>query len=287
MAALPDQPFCTPLDIRLKHRRFTPHEFPDAVLFEKCVDAKKIIRNVLSKFYGGSSLQDTPWATVPIPEPVVVDPTGAYRAPKTSAGAIDKVNRYGFRALSITDNSDTVFTQSYVIQFTSVTEYTVTAFSEGGQGSGDIDNDFTSSNGDVVIESANVFGNALFNPKSRFQFSVYSWNGMVVYIAKCLATALMMRDHYGLDQEDELSTAKSYAMEAAGWMKQLLKPDEKDGVRLTSLGNREFGFVAMPFDLNILGIDVTAKGQYDTYGNQGEWTDAFNLNFNEDFWFGW
>lgn len=280
------EPFCTPLDIRLKHRRFTPAIISDWELWDYCVQAKSFILMFLQKYYSESNLKETaPWGSSIVSDAVWEDFDEVYDNIETSL-AIDANERAGFRGISLPSTNVGVFTQHYTINFTSDTAYDLNAFVEGAQGSGTTISNFTSSNGDVTIPSDSDYGT--FKKDNRFHFSVYVWYRQIVMLAKFLATGIAMVDRYGDDQEDAQKTARSYISTAAGFLKKLNNPDNKDGLRLPSLGAREPQTIAYPYDVDFLGRDMTKilTSNQDKDGNKGEQFGVFSTFFDDDSFFG-
>lgn len=275
------EPMCTPIDIRMKHRRFSPDVITDARLMMHCLDARAAIEGALEKVYSIANLKGLAYASPVIPDSDIYDDPEDLGGNEEASDAFDDRDRAGFRSLTIVTDNTLVFTQQWRILFTSASAYTVTAFTEGAMGSGNTTSDFTSGNADVVIDSDALFGT--FIKDNGFNFSTYSWYSRIVWLAKLTATALAMLDHYGDDQVAEQATAVKYLKMAGSYLKQYNMPDSPGGLRLPSLGNRSVKVLAMPYDVNFLGQNLTkiTSGNLDDAGEKGERFGPFDLMSTE------
>lgn len=277
------EPLCTPLDMLVKHNKLRPNEISFHQLFNYCLMTREII-DQLSKYYSEGSLQTTPWSSPIIPHSVWQDVDGV-SANDYPDLRDDAANQSGFRAIQVSTDKATVFTQMYIITFTSSTTYSITGHIEGGMGNGNINQDFTSGNGDFSIKSGAGYGQ--FAPGNVYFFSIYKWYARIVQIAINLATANAMWDVYGRDQVDAPSTASSYFNAARNAIKKLQNPDEMDGERLPSLGDRNFSPLALPYDVDFYGRDATrvSSDNKDSSGKRGEMSGLWNFNTDiQDWW---
>lgn len=96
-------------------------------------ESDNLIRNYLRKYYTEANFRTTPWVTAPIPSPDNDDLTKVLQ--------------------SVSIETSTAYTSSWVITFENTTEFMVVSGLEGYQGVGNTSTNFTSKNGDILIDA--------------------------------------------------------------------------------------------------------------------------------------
>jgi len=272
--------FSTPLDIRLEHKEFNPNMISDGELTRYLIMSKHFIKSHILRLYVDSSMKTiNPLASPVYESSVWADPGDEVENRTVSKRKFSKASR-GWRSIAAGTNKDTVFTQYYTIVFTSATAYSVTGHVEGSMGTGTTGLDFVAGNGDFTIAGAADFGT--FKDKNEFFFAIHTFDPIIVYASTLIATAMALMNEYGIERDEESGLAKAKMKAAKMILVGLQKPDDADGMRLSSLGDPDLSPEALPSDIDWLGFDRTnyAPGNKDSLGRSGEFFDFFTVGFD-------
>lgn len=269
--------FCLPLDIWLVHKALTPAEKSEVELAAYCDGASQDVAAALRALYSDSGLRAAaPWASPTFHAAVYLDPDEEVSNPEpVQRFGLEKVKVLGFTVAA------TAFTQQYEIRFTSTTDFTVTGNVEGAQGSGTTGIAFTTTNGDVTIPADAWQGT--FSKDMRLLFGVYAYERTIVQITAELAAGRAIRDIRGSNQVEEDALGRRLIATALAKLSRLQKPDAPDGMRLPSMGDKTFGPVAMPYDVDALGRDISPRKTTDIEGREGEQGGLWGVPIEELF----
>lgn len=269
-----NEPLCTPMDVLRYHRRFTPNVAPLSVIFNYCLDTRAII-DLLSKRYSQSSLQTDPWATPVMPSPLYRNQDN-YES-SHAENAVNRVGCYGVQPASA------AFTDMYTITFTGADAFTIDGLIQGNVGSGTTGATFTPGNNDFTIVSDAWFGT--FEETHRFYFSINRWYAAVYKLAIAMATGEILVNEYGMESGDEQSLGAKLLESVGVKIDKLLRPDDPDGIRLPSLGARDFNPFALPYNIDMFGRNVTkvSPDNRDRAGELGENVGFWDLLIDEDY----
>ena len=270
----------TPLDVRLEHKEFNPNILSDGEITRYLIMAKHFIKSHILRLYSDSSMKTIdPSASAIYESSIWADPDGDVDNIVVSKRKFAKATR-GWRGISVGTNKTTVFCQYYTIVFTSSTAFSITGHIEGSVGTGTTALDFTAGNGDFTISADADFGT--FKDKNEFFFAIHTFDPLITYISTLVATSMALMNEYGLEREEEMSLAKSKLKTAKMMLAGLQRPDDPDGMRLSTLGDPDLSPEAVPDDVDFLGFDRTeyAASNRDSLGRSGEAFDFFSLGYN-------
>lgn len=239
--------YCTPLDVRIQLEVLgrevsdsdddlrTKQEIHDAKIEQHIYKADSIVRAYLAPVYGENYLaQETPYFRGPVPV-------------RDNASAV---------YLTGVVVASTAITEQWLIRFTSTTDYKVWGSFSGYQGAGSINNDFTSSNSDIQIVSADwMLEESGVTPQigDQFLLGTYISHPTVSSLSSMLAASSLIDSLYS---ESEGS--------ASGWGDRLYKQvmevlknlaDEDHMASLVNTGPASTTNPAIPWNIDDFGRD--------------------------------
>jgi len=217
--------------------------------------ADGIVLSYLTQMYGGEEgLRTTPWITTP------------YRYPKNA-------NKSKLISVQLNEVED-IYTAFWTLHFgaatgttTSTTTttpptpkynppeyYTITSSLEGAQGTGDTNNDSTSTNGEITV-GANAWDEREggYQLGDEFYFSVVDVYRIINKLSADLAAAAVLMEMYS----EAIPNANEYATrlydDAMTVLKELADPDS--GVSLTATVDYDTDSTPVDYNINKLGED--------------------------------
>lgn len=265
---VPSEPMCMPLDVRFHNQGLTNvlDGFHDYRILQAQYIAKMRIKSKLRKRYStDDSLRlDDPKSTFPQPAPVW-------------EGQIENEDPYqesynnGLVAVGV---SSGVYSDQWQIKFTSSTAFSLTGLLTRSNGTGDTSSDFTSTDTYITINNNDWFGS--FSANDKFYFTTMNYHPYIKYIAAIYTAGLLLGGMF-TQAGHETKAMNPIVRYAESLLDELADP--KSGV---GLDDTQFTIddspVAMPYDVDYLGRNVTPAPDEDEYGNEGEeyWGNIIN-----------
>ena len=265
-----DEPMALPLDVRIVARdlKVDLSDFPDSRLLQIQYQAKGRIRAALRRRYSSeSSLKvDNPVVSAPIQAPYY---TGQIPNDDSYQEGVNK-QLIAVKVLS------GVFSDQWEIKFTSSTEFSLTGRFSRSQGTGLISSDFTSTNKYILIYSDAWEGT--FAKNDRFYFTTNNFDPLITYIASLLTAGYAIGYEYTPlgGKPKQLNPLVQYA-------EQLLDElaDPKSGRALgKGVTYIDDSPVAMPYNIDYLGRNITEAPDEDNWGYDGE-TGSWEHQYND------
>jgi len=247
--------YCTPVDLRNLSEYISTEVRDNGRIKQFQLRADSIIRDALRPIYPIESglYETTPWNGPPLtPFALPDDDISA----NTGTGSL----------LDITINSTADATAIYTVTLGSGNAFTVSSDVEGSQGSGSTGSNFTTSNGDITIPSANWSGSHT-SGDTHF-VSVYRAKPLIVSISALLSAGLMLKS---VNESAELSE-KGDDFYSSGFdlLLRLQRPYEDTGLQLDSFTPRDITPEGVQYSVDHLGRDV---GKY-ADNEATPWTDS-------------
>jgi len=251
--------YCTPLDVRALSKLLKPIRsvdlpteeeenlvISDREIMKHILDCSSIVKSYLAERYGTTLLAGTPYFSPVIPD------SGNNR-PHTS---------WGLDGVAVGSSATT---EQWTITFNSQTVFSVRGQISGVQGSGTTSADFTSTSGDVVIDSDNwdiASGNP--EPDDVLYFATYKHYQIVVLTTAKLAAAHVLKSLLSETSPNESGIADNLEKEAMDILEKL--SDTKSGVTLTGSTEISDLWVHARYSISLLGEDKT---EYETETGTG------------------
>ena len=231
--------FCNVLDVRRWNEELTSTVKTDAFIESKILDAKDVILMYLSKVYGDeSNLRTTPYAGVILPD---TDNTGT-------------------ASLLAVQVATTAYTETWTIEFTSATAYTITGSCSGSQGTGDTTVDSSSTNSDITFLTTAFTGTPAIG--DIFYIPVYDVYSVIASLASMLAAAFSLGVVYNENVPNENDFATTLYDRAIDILDRLSRPFDDDGLviddtALTAMDSLDIEPIAVSYVIDENGDDKT------------------------------
>jgi len=211
------------------------------------VKADSIITAALNSIYSVNNLRTTPWTT-----PVVPDPN----------------NDGDMTLVGISTGSDiaNAYTATWIVEFTSTEDFTLTSSLEGAQGTFTISSDAASTNNDIIIGSnAWIAGDASPVDGDKYYFSVIDSQPLINYISARLAAGFVLESIFTSETPNENASSKTLKDEATYWLEKLQRPNDETGARLTSYSVEDIESLHVDYHITDYGVDDSSYSETTPY----------------------
>lgn len=232
--------YCTPSDLRNLSEYISTEVRDNGRLRQFQLRADSIIRDGLRALYPIESglYESAPWNGPPLtpfalPDDGIVGNTG------------------NGQLLDITVNTTADKTATYTITIGAGDTFSVFSDLEGAQGSGDITTDFTSTNGDITIPSANWVGDPVTG--DTFTVTVYLAKPLIVSISALMSCGLMLK---AVNEAGLTERAEDFYNSGFELLLRLQRPYEDTGITLDSFTPRDISPQGVQYSVDHLGRDV-------------------------------
>jgi hypothetical protein len=232
---------CTVTDIRNLSEYISTEVRDDARVRQYIIRADSMIRDMLRPIYTieAGILESAPW-NGPVQIPFALPDDGI--SANTGTGEL----------IDITTVSTADLTQVYTLTFSDTTNFTCTSDLEGAQGAGTTGGDFTSTNGDIIVPTANWIGTPAAN--DVFKVAVYLPKPTIVTCSALLSAGLMLRSVMTSGQSD---LGDIFWSNAQQMLTRLQKPYDDDGIQLDSFSPRDISPEGVNYAVDRTGNDVS------------------------------
>jgi hypothetical protein len=203
-----------------------------------------------------------------------LEETTAWNGPPLARLQMNEIegNAGSLSLLDVTPSAAAI-TQQWTITFTSATEFSVSGCISGSQGTGNTSSNFTSTNSQLIIPSANWKGASAVSG-DEFFVSVYKHKPLVVALSSMIAayytSSEIFRGTEGVPTEVQLLKNDSDEI-----LDKLSTPYEDGGMRLDSFSERDITPEGVAYTISASGHDVS----YYANNEQTPWVDSQIYSF--------
>jgi len=241
---------CTPLDVRNLSEWITTEVRGDARITQAILLEDAILRGSLRGLYanGDTDLLDPDGSWHGSPQPVYPyqGPTGLVA--NTGTGCL----RYVTLGVG-------VFTETWILTFTSTTAFSVYGTYSGGQAAGSTTQEYT--NTIFTIPTAAWArasgGTPSFAVGDQFLFSTYRWNPLIVAIAAKMAAGSLITGTFHGISEETIKHGENLKKEARAHIEALQSPYIDKNLRLPTFSARDISPEGISYTIDALGQDLS------------------------------